>query len=128
MLIGVSASQTHAPIIPPADFPSCRDIFTTKRLPESVNLFFLCLAKTSVKTLSNVLGVPTKRRPDTEAGGSSLHSTGLTRSGLFFCILHSSTNTPTEDKNPKENRQADHVRMTTQYPCRKHSLQRHNTV
>src|SRR5262245_10909330 len=121
MLIRVSASQAHAPIIPPADFPSCPEILTTKRLPESGNLFFLCLAKTRVKTLSNVLGVPTKRRPNTEAGGGSLNSTGLARSGLFFCILHSSTNTPTEDKDSNKYRHPGHVRRTTQYPCRKHS-------
>ena len=78
MLSRISASQTHALVIPPTDFPSCREVVTAKWLAESGGLFILSLSETSIETLADMLDISSKHRPNAQTRCTAFHRTGLT--------------------------------------------------
>jgi hypothetical protein len=61
MLSRVSASQTHALVIPPTGFASDREVFTAKWLAERGRQFILRFSETGIEALADMLNIPPNR-------------------------------------------------------------------
>src|SRR5437868_13722388 len=107
MLSRVSASQTHALVIPPTDFASDREVCTAKWLAERGRQFILRFSETGIEALADMLNIPPKQRPNASAWCPALHRTSLTRTCLLLGIMHACADTPAKDNDSEKNRQGD---------------------